>query len=188
MILTNNIAYFYECGIGTPVDETKAFYYYKKAAKYGNPCASYNLGLCYLLGKGVKVNINKAIDLLMYASEKNYPDAYYQLFHLYYDDKLVKKNNELAFYYLFKGMDLDSPRAHLAYAEIMMGNDNPSGKADDYEGMLSIKHYLEKFMDDSLNVERYESFKENYPEYVDWMTFEKNPALYIKDMKRGILA
>lgn len=53
----------------------KAYFWYKKAAHHGNGDAIYNLALMTLFGEGVKKNQNKAIKLLLKATENRSADA-----------------------------------------------------------------------------------------------------------------
>lgn len=54
------LAFFYENGLGTNVDNRLAFLFYKKAADQGHSGAQRNLGLFYELGKGVAKDLNQA--------------------------------------------------------------------------------------------------------------------------------
>jgi TPR repeat protein len=49
-----DLGYSYFYGEGIKKDETKAVYWYKKAASKNDDKALYNLGLCYKHGNGVK--------------------------------------------------------------------------------------------------------------------------------------
>ena len=44
------VAFYYAYGIGIEKDDTKAAYWYKKAAIQENPSAQFSLALCYSLG------------------------------------------------------------------------------------------------------------------------------------------
>ena len=61
----NSLGYFFDYGLGVPADLTKALYWYKKAAQYGDVCSYSNIGLLYL-NKGnlrqAKYWLEKAID------------------------------------------------------------------------------------------------------------------------------
>ncbi|TFY97106.1 tetratricopeptide repeat protein [Ramlibacter humi] len=44
----NSLGYFYDHGIGVRKDKERALYWYRRAARIGDSCAFYNLGLSYL--------------------------------------------------------------------------------------------------------------------------------------------
>jgi len=48
--------------MGNPVDFNKAFELYEKAAMQGFPTAQYNVGYYYYEGKGVQMNLHKALE------------------------------------------------------------------------------------------------------------------------------
>ena len=56
-------------------DLTKAFDYYSRAAKFGNPVAQYNLGMCYERGDGVARDYGKSIEWYGKALEAGFEKA-----------------------------------------------------------------------------------------------------------------
>lgn len=56
-------------------DLTKAFDYYSRAAKFGNPVALYNLGMCYERGDGVARDYRKSIEWYGKALEAGFEKA-----------------------------------------------------------------------------------------------------------------
>ena len=66
----------------------KAYFWYKKAAYYGNSDAIYNLALMTLFGEGVKKNQDKAMKLLLRATENGSADACILLGEAYEFSKL----------------------------------------------------------------------------------------------------
>jgi TPR repeat protein len=57
------LGYYYQFGIGTDKDETKAFESYKEAAEKGHVDSIFDLGYCYQYGIGTEINITKANEL-----------------------------------------------------------------------------------------------------------------------------
>ena len=51
-----NLGFLYHYGLGTPVDNKKAFKYFDKAASQGLSQAEYHLGIHYRDGRGVRKN------------------------------------------------------------------------------------------------------------------------------------
>ena len=51
-----NLGFLYHYGLGTPVDNKKAFEYFDKAATQGLSQAEYHLGIHYRDGRGVRKN------------------------------------------------------------------------------------------------------------------------------------
>ena len=69
----NKLGRCYEKGIGTKVDEKKAFKNYKKANELDNTVSLMSLGRCYLHGIGTKIDLEKAKEFLDKAQEQ-YPE------------------------------------------------------------------------------------------------------------------
>ena len=58
----NNIASFYEYGLGTKKDMKLAFKWYLRSAERGASYGQNNVGVCYKFGKGVKKNLTTAFE------------------------------------------------------------------------------------------------------------------------------
>ena len=58
----NNIAQFYEYGLGTKKDMKLAFKWYFRSAERGASYGQNNVGVCYKFGKGVKKNLKTAFE------------------------------------------------------------------------------------------------------------------------------
>ncbi len=54
------LGHFYAQGVGVEPNDSKAFYWYLKAAEEGSSKAKHELGVYYLFGKGVKQNVANA--------------------------------------------------------------------------------------------------------------------------------
>ena len=65
----------YTNGYGVKVDDKKAVYWYNKAAQQGHPRAQYNLGVMYLLGKGIYKSFEEAKPWLQLAYENGVDEA-----------------------------------------------------------------------------------------------------------------
>ncbi|GBC10027.1 hypothetical protein RclHR1_00930005 [Rhizophagus clarus] len=65
----NRLGYCYENGIGTDIDEQKAFLLYQKAAELGNSQGISKLGWCYESGFGIYVDEQKAFQLYQVAAD-----------------------------------------------------------------------------------------------------------------------
>ena len=59
-------------GVGVEQDYIAAFYWFKKAAEYGNIFANYNLANMYATGKGVLIDYNEAIRLYNIAASRGH--------------------------------------------------------------------------------------------------------------------
>ncbi len=77
-------------------DYSHAFYLFQIATEKGLPAAQNGLGNCYLGGKGVEKNLNKAADWYTYAAEQGNANAQYNLGLFFYlktaenDDEFIK--------------------------------------------------------------------------------------------------
>ena len=73
-----------------------AVFHYRKAHELGNTQATYNLGVLYRHGKGVKRDYGEAVRLFKIAVSKNYKRAFYSLAFLYENGKGVAKDDHEA--------------------------------------------------------------------------------------------
>ena len=73
------LGYCFDKGKGVAEDDTKAFYWYSKAAAQDHAKAQYQLGRCYKKGEGTKVDLKKAVDLFQKAAKQGNADAMYAL-------------------------------------------------------------------------------------------------------------
>jgi hypothetical protein len=71
----HNVAYHYQNGIGTPVNQEQQFYWYKKAAENGFTESKHSLAVCYLNGVGTPQDFKKAIDWLEKAANEGHATA-----------------------------------------------------------------------------------------------------------------
>ncbi len=81
-----HLGMFYNNGIGTQKDTTKAFEWFEKSAMAGDPLGSYKLG-CYYAGQGqgvVTIDKEKALEYKLVAAEKGYTFAQYDVANSYY--------------------------------------------------------------------------------------------------------
>ena len=80
----NTLAVFHLEGLGSfKVDEDKAFQLFHQAAQMGDASAQYNLANCYIFGRGVSQDLEKAEPWLIKASEQGFVDAIELLEWLY---------------------------------------------------------------------------------------------------------
>ena len=86
----------YEKGIDVDEDHEKAFYYYEKAAKTGDPTALNKLGNMYAQGKGCSKNVTKAASYYLAAAEKGNKYAQHNIAFCYWDGVGLEKDREKA--------------------------------------------------------------------------------------------
>ncbi|KAG9307456.1 hypothetical protein G9A89_017286 [Geosiphon pyriformis] len=72
------LAFFSNFGIGTPLDQEKAFKWYKYAAECGDVFALLQLGECYENELGTKHDQAKCIECYRMAAEKGHPQGLYK--------------------------------------------------------------------------------------------------------------
>ena len=182
----------YECAIqlacaydfghfNEPADKDKALEYYSVAASKGCPVAYYNAGYIYS-GNG---DIDKALDCWMKAGNMGYGDAYSSLFFVYWNgDRHIKPDHLLAVSFLNKGLELNSFRAMLFHADLMLCGD--LGEINKELAIRDIATYLCDcpHKDDYQDI--YDQIKEGYIDQIDWEAIENNPRKYLEDNNNDI--
>lgn len=89
----NDLAWILSGGIaGAPIDYAYAFQLYEQAAKAKLPQAMAGLGWCYEAGKGVAVNLPKAVEWYNKAADLGDSTAQYNLGAMYHDGRGVKQD------------------------------------------------------------------------------------------------
>jgi TPR repeat protein len=80
-----DLGYSYEKGLCNNDDrsESKAFYYYKQAADYGDKVGQYNVGVFYEKGIGISMNKSMAKDYFLKSSNNGYLPAMSKLISFY---------------------------------------------------------------------------------------------------------
>jgi hypothetical protein len=101
----SSLGIMYAKGEGVPQDDQEAVYWYKKAAKEGEPKGLYNLALMYSDGRGVPKDDKKAAELYRRAAYFGFPDAQYNLGVLYALGSGVPKDDKMAAYWYRKAAD-----------------------------------------------------------------------------------
>ena len=81
------IGWYYERGIGTPVNRKAAFLHYKAAYEVGDKRAIESLGRCYARGIGTAFDFKRASELLTVAREMGSHSADRELYRIYENKK-----------------------------------------------------------------------------------------------------
>ena len=79
-------------------DPEKAFYWYEKAAQQGHSFAQFNVGSDYLFGKGVKANLDNAIDWLTKSAMQGNTSAQTRLGNIYESDDIKDGSQAVSWY------------------------------------------------------------------------------------------
>ncbi|OAN13769.1 hypothetical protein A3K86_14505 [Photobacterium jeanii] len=98
----NNLAIFYQNGVGVTRDYAKAIDLYKKAIDVGSKTAFYNLGRMYQDGTGVARNYSKAKAYFQKGAEKGEANAQNSLANLYTEGKGVERDHKKAYEWYLK--------------------------------------------------------------------------------------
>jgi hypothetical protein len=91
------LAKFYQYGIGTNKDETKAYELYKESYEKNHINSTYMLGYCYNYGIGTENNETKAFELYKEAGEKDHIISMFMLGYCYQYGIGTEKNELNAF-------------------------------------------------------------------------------------------
>ena len=106
----------HELGQGCDRNATRAFGYYERSAKLGDPEGSYNLALLYHKGRGVAQDHNRSIALYAVAADKGLADAQHNLAVLYAEKEAPHYNPEKAFFYFSKSAAQNKTISYLPLA------------------------------------------------------------------------
>ena len=127
---------FYERGIGTARNFTKAFEWYGRAAQADLAEGYFNLGVCYEIGIGNSGDMAKAFDNFEKAAAKGLPQGLYKLASLYFAGINVEKNEAWGVELLGRAAAAGEPRAAndlgLINFEGLYGQPKDSAKAFDW--------------------------------------------------------
>ena len=88
----------------------------QQKAEAGDPKAQYRLGLAYLTGNQVKVDVNKAVLWLDKAHKQGYVKASHRLGEIHASDKEGHKNYKKAYSYFLAAAKKDYPESQLELA------------------------------------------------------------------------
>lgn len=91
---------FYEQGVGTPRNYTKALYWYQKAADAGLAEGWYNVGVAYEIGMGNAGDMKKAVSAFRKAADMSQARALRKLAALYFEGESVSRDYGKAVEYL----------------------------------------------------------------------------------------
>lgn len=116
----NNLALFYELGVGTPINLNEAMKWYRLSADQGNANAQEALGRLYYEGKGVPQDYAEALPLLLKAAEQNNAMAQNYLGLMYANGRGVAKDPAVAMTWYRRAAALGSGIAELNLATAYM--------------------------------------------------------------------
>lgn len=108
-------------------DWEAAFQYDYAAAKQGSSRAMLYLGQMYLNGQGTERDIQAAVQALENAAARNEAESFEELGNLFYQDELVERDDEKAFYWYGKAYAAGIKEAALPLARLYL---RPSDEQD----------------------------------------------------------
>lgn len=114
---TTDMGVRYLLGRGVPKDDSKAFYYFDKAANEGDPFAQNEVAYLYAAGKGTPRNYGKAFINYQKAAEHGLASAQYNLGLLYLHGLGTAPNKELAIKWFEKSANYGFEPARVALAK-----------------------------------------------------------------------
>ncbi len=99
-------------------DNVRAYTWFEKSANQGNPDALHQLAMMNKLGIGTEKNIDKCIDLLIKAAELGHVKSQMSLADIYYEGKVILKNDCEAFKWYLKAAKLGNPKAQYQISQM----------------------------------------------------------------------
>jgi TPR repeat protein len=109
-----NLGLMYANGQGVAQDDSKAFYWFHKAADQGHATALFNLGVMYANGRGVAQDDSKAFYWLHKAADKGDATALFNLGVMYANGQGVAQDYSKALYWLEKASEQGESDAQYA--------------------------------------------------------------------------
>lgn len=113
----------------------KSYSCFNEAAGKGDMNGVYNLGMCYLNGYGVEVDLDRAFECFRTASEAGHPEAINNLGGFYRDGIVVEKDPVIATRWFAKSAEMGNAYGQLNYALALQRGDGLKAdvvKAADY--------------------------------------------------------
>lgn len=124
---------FYEQGVGTARNYTKALEWYGKAATAGQAEGHYNMGVCYEVGMGAASDMGKAVQSYQKAADLGLALAMYKLSSIYVSGNGVPKDTVKGIAWLDKaansGMAGAANELGLIYLSGLLGQKKDEKKA-----------------------------------------------------------
>lgn len=110
---------YYSGKSGYPLDNRKAYEYFKKAADLGLPEAMNSLGVMYLYGEYVPASDETAVQWFMKAvqTDERNPYAAYNLGRMLFAGRGIQQNMIQAYKYLKRAVDLGKDNTHTVYGQ-----------------------------------------------------------------------
>lgn len=120
-IVFSSLADHYYDGIGTPQNWSKAWYWFKQAAKTGDSYAKYRLATMYLEGEvgGQYADVQQALDWLVAAANEGVVDAQYHLGQTLLSGYVVKQDSLSATYWLKQAAEQGHGEAQYALVDLL---------------------------------------------------------------------
>ncbi|CAO5675286.1 MAG: hypothetical protein NEHIOOID_00503 [Holosporales bacterium] len=107
----NDLGVLYSKGDGVPIDEKKAFDYFKQAADAGLITAMENVARCYEMGIGVEQNFKIAFEKYQELAFHGHANAYFYIAYMYIVGEGVEKDMKKAEKYMDLALDKKSDKA-----------------------------------------------------------------------------
>ncbi|WP_105167817.1 prolyl oligopeptidase family serine peptidase [Pseudoalteromonas sp. T1lg23B] len=131
----------YSFGNNQEKNAAKAYEYYLKAASYGHPRATFNIGARYYRGELVEEDYNKAIEYYKKAAELGYGQAHMRLARMYMHGEVLPVDWQQAYSHLEQAMKLDSPHVKIRMAEFYCSAPAELKDIDKCIELMDIKPY-----------------------------------------------
>jgi len=96
------LGYFYDKGLGVPLDHKKAAEWYLSAAKQGDAGAQMNVCACYVNGRGVAKDVAEGVRWCIEAAKQNLDVAHFNLGNAYAEGEMGLKQDNLRAYMHYK--------------------------------------------------------------------------------------
>lgn len=131
-------------------DNKLAFHYYQLAANAGDACALYNLGCCYLSGRGIKEDSSMALRCFQQGADLGDEDCMYHVGYAYYEGvNGVEEDNAKAVYWLSRAAQKD---CFSAYPQLAMCYQQGWGVEKDHDAAFRLFRQAETHIDSYSNI------------------------------------
>jgi TPR repeat protein len=129
----------YDLGLGTPINNTKAVYYYFKFLEnYSDELVYHNIAHCYLMGEGVDKDAHKALAYYEKSAKLGFKSSVLAIAYLYFDEIHIEKDliKSATWFYVAASLGFNESFEEIKKIKDQISNEGVEKSKQDAELML----------------------------------------------------